>query len=644
MKEEQIAEDKLIITGARENNLRNVSVSIPQHQLVVITGLSGSGKSSLAFDTIYAEGQRRYMETFSAYARQFLGNLQYPDVDKISGLNPVISIEQKTVNKNPRSTVGTITEIYDFLRLLYARVADAYSYVSGEKMVKYSEKELITLIQNHYKEKNITLLAPVVKRRKGHYKELFENIRKQGFTKVRVDGEIKNLTLNMHVDRYKIHDIEIVVDTLVVRDSSEHRLVNSLKTTLKYGKGIILLLDNETEEIKNYSKFLMCPTSGISYPEPEPNTFSFNSPYGACEKCSGLGYITEMDIKKIIPDEDKSIKEGAIVPIGAYKNSPIFKQLEALGEKLDFSLSEPIKSLSEYALNVVLYGSDEPLYVRHDLAGLSPTRVNFDGVVSFMQEYDFDSAPASIRKWVHQFIDEKECPECGGARLKRESLFFKIGNNNIADLAKMDISELMQWVNEIPQYLSTRNQAIAYEILREIKMRLQFLNDVGIQYLSLNRPSRSLSGGEAQRIRLATQISSQLVNVLYILDEPSIGLHQRDNQKLIASLKDLRNHGNSVIVVEHDRDMMEAADFIIDIGPGAGEHGGDIVAVGKYDDILKTDTLTANYLTGKKEIKVPKERRKGLGKYISLVGTTGNNLKEVSVDFPLGEFICVTGV
>ena len=644
MKEERITEDELIIVGARENNLKNISISIPQHKLVVITGLSGSGKSSLAFDTIYAEGQRRYMETFSAYARHFIGDLQYPDVDKISGLNPVVSIEQKTVNKNPRSTVGTITEIYDFLRLLYARVSDAYSYISGEKMIKYSEKELIALIQKSYHEKSITLLAPVVKRRKGHYKELFEHIRKQGFTKVRIDGEIKNLLLNMHVDRYKIHDIEIVVDNLIVRNQSEQRLTNSLKTALKYGKGIVLLMDNESDEIKNYSKFLMCPTSGISYPEPEPNTFSFNSPYGACEKCSGLGYITEMDLKKIIPDDSKSIKEGGIVPLGSYKNSAIFKQLEALGEKYSFTLTDAIKSIPDNVLNIILYGTDEPLHIRHDIAGLSPTRVNFDGVVSFMQEYDFESAPASIRKWINQFIDEKECPECHGSRLKKESLFFKIGDENIADLTKMDISELAQWIKHCPDKLSERNSVVAYEILREVGLRLQFLEDVGIQYLSLNRPSRSLSGGEAQRIRLATQISSQLVNVLYILDEPSIGLHQRDNHRLIQSLKALRDHGNSIIVVEHDRDMMEAADFIIDIGPAAGEHGGEIMAYGKYNEILKSNSLTADYLSGRKEIKIPAQRRNGSGKQLSLIGASGNNLKNVDIDIPLGELICITGV
>lgn len=644
MKENQYAEDELIIVGARENNLKNISLSIPQHQLVVVTGLSGSGKSSLAFDTIYAEGQRRYMETFSAYARQFLGNIQYPNMDKISGLNPVVSIEQKTVNKNPRSTVGTVTEVYDFLRLLYARAADAYSYETGEKMIRYTEKELIDLLATLYNNKNITLLAPVVKRRKGHYKELFENIRKQGFSKVRVDGEIKNIILNMHVDRYKIHDIEIVIDTLNVRSDSRQRLLNSLKTALKQGKGIIMVQDNETSTVNNYSKFLMCPTSGISYPEPEPNTFSFNSPYGACEKCNGLGYITEMDIKKIIPDDEKSIRDGALVPIGIYKNTAIFKQLEALGERFHFTLDDPVKSLSDHIINTILYGLDEPIFIKHEISGLAPSRVNFDGIVNFMREFDYDSAPASIKKWIMQFIDETECPECHGARLKKESLYFKINDKNIADLARMDISELLKWMENCSDTMSERNKIVSHEIIREITSRLQFLCDVGIQYLSLNRPSRSLSGGEAQRIRLATQISSQLVNVLYILDEPSIGLHQRDNERLINSLKELRNQGNSVIVVEHDQDMMKAADYIVDLGPAAGEHGGEISAIGTYDEILKSQSLTADYLTGKRKIEVPEKRRKGTGEWISLIGATGNNLKNVIADFPLGTLICVTGV
>ena len=638
------SEDTLTIIGAKENNLKNVSLQIPQHKLVVITGLSGSGKSSLAFNTIYAEGQRRYMETFSAYARQFIGNMQRPDVEKISGLNPVISIEQKTVNKNPRSTVGTITEIYDFLRLMFSRVADAYSYVTGEKMVRYTESELINLLLQRYLNQSITLLAPVVKRRKGHYKELFENIRKQGFTKARVDGEICPILFNMKLDRYKIHDVEIVIDSLVVKDNSKQRLVNSLRLALKLGKGVLMILDNGTNEIKNYSKFLMCPTTGISYPEPEPNTFSFNSPYGACETCNGLGSISEIDINKLIPNKKLSIKDGGIEIIGKAKNNAMFRQLEALAEKYQFSLDEPIENLPEQVMNVILYGCSEPLKIKHEIAGLAPTTVNYEGIINFIQNLDPESMPASIKKWVNQFFDEHECPECHGTRLKKEALYFKIGGKNIAELSAMDISELSKWIDSVPKHLTERNQQIAAEIIKEIKYRLHFLKDVGIQYLSLNRSAKTLSGGEAQRIRLATQIGSQLVNVLYILDEPSIGLHQRDNHLLIGSLKKLRDTGNSVIVVEHDQDMMEAADYIVDVGPGAGERGGEISAIGSYEDILKTGSLTAQYLNGTKKITVPAERRKGSGKKIRLGGANGNNLKNVSVDFPLGTFICVTGV
>ena len=638
------SEDTLTIIGAKENNLKNVSLQIPQHKLVVITGLSGSGKSSLAFNTIYAEGQRRYMETFSAYARQFIGNMQRPDVEKISGLNPVISIEQKTVNKNPRSTVGTITEIYDFLRLMFSRVADAYSYITGEKMVRYTESELINLLLQRYLNQSVTLLAPVVKRRKGHYKELFENIRKQGFTKARVDGEICPIIFNMKLDRYKIHDVEIVIDSLVVKDNSKQRLVNSLRLALKLGKGVLMILDNGTNEIKNYSKLLMCPTTGISYPEPEPNTFSFNSPYGACETCNGLGSISEIDINKLIPNKKLSIKDGGIEIIGKAKNNAMFRQLEALAEKYQFSLDEPIENLPEQVINVILYGCSEPLKIKHEIAGLAPTTVNYEGIINFIQNLDPESMPASIKKWVNQFFDEHECPECHGTRLKKEALYFKIGGKSIAELSAMDISELSNWIDEVPKHLTERNQQIAAEIIKEIKYRLRFLKDVGIQYLSLNRSAKTLSGGEAQRIRLATQIGSQLVNVLYILDEPSIGLHQRDNHLLIGSLKKLRDTGNSVIVVEHDQDMMEAADYIVDVGPGAGERGGEISAIGSYEDILKTGSLTAQYLKGTKKITVPAERRKGSGKKIRLGGANGNNLKNVSVDFPLGTFICVTGV
>ena len=644
MEDNTYAEDSLIVTGARENNLKNVSVTIPQQQLVVVTGLSGSGKSSLAFDTIYAEGQRRYMETFSAYARQFIGHLEHPDVDKISGLNPVISIEQKTVNKNPRSTVGTITEVYDFLRLLYARVADAYSYNTGEKMVHYSEKELIDLILTQYDERHITLLAPIVKRRKGHYKELFENLRKQGFTRVRIDGSMRKLLLNMQVDRYKIHDIDLAIDTLNVTQYSTMRVTNSIHLAMKFGKGSIMVLDNDSGEVKNYSKFLMCPTTGISYPEPEPNSFSFNSPYGACEHCSGLGVVSDVDVEKIIPDPSKSIKNGGIAVIGEYKNTLLFRELDALAEKYHFKLSDPISELSEQNLNMVLYGSPEWLYVKREYEGLAPMKKSFEGVVNYIQTLNADNIPASMRKWINQFINMGTCPHCGGTRLKKEALYFRLDGKNIADLAHMDISELAEWIKELPKKLDPAKKRIASEIIREISFRLNFLCNVGIQYLSLDRSAASLSGGEAQRIRLATQISSQLVNVMYILDEPSIGLHQRDNHLLIQSLKDLRDLGNSVIVVEHDRDMMQAADYIVDIGPAAGERGGEVMASGSYEDILKADTLTADYLNGKKKIEVPAVRRSGNGNFLTLIGANGNNLKNVTVQFPLGTLICVTGV
>lgn len=639
-----MAEDKLTIIGARENNLKNISVKIPHHKLTVITGLSGSGKSSLAFDTIYAEGQRRYMETFSAYARQFIGNYEHPDVDKITGLNPVIAIEQKTTNKNPRSTVGTITEVYDFLRLLFARVADAYSYETGEKMIRYTESELIDKLLEIYDQKDITILAPAVKRRKGHYRELFEDIRKKGFSKVRIDGAIRPITLNMAVDRYRVHDIEIVIDNMIVRESSKARLVNSLRLALKHGKGTLLVLDNETEITKNFSKYLMCPTTGISYPEPEPNTFSFNSPYGACERCNGLGYVAEVDMAKLIPDGSKSIRKGGIAPIGTYKNSQIFRQIEALCEKYHFSIDDPVEELPDEVLNIILYGTEEPLKVKREFSGLAPATTHYEGIVNFIKNFDADSAPASIRKWIQSFMNEIPCPECNGNRLKKESLHFKIGGKNIAELARMDISDLIQWIDKCPSYLDEKQNRIAHEVLREIRFRLGFLEDVGIQYLSLNLPSRALSGGEAQRIRLATQISSRLVNVLYILDEPSIGLHQRDNRQLIEALKHLRDLGNSVIVVEHDRDMMRAADYIVDIGPAAGIHGGVIEAAGTYKEILKSKTLTAKYLNGKKKIEVPKKRREGNGLSLSITGASGNNLKNISVTFPLGLFICVTGV
>lgn len=638
------AEDSLIISGARENNLKNVSLTIPRHKLTVITGLSGSGKSSLAFDTIYAEGQRRYMETLSAYARQFIGHLEHPDVDKITGLNPVISIEQKTANKNPRSTVGTITEVYDFLRLLYARVADAYSYNTQEKMVRYSEKELIDLIMTRYEGCHIVILAPVVKRRKGHYRELFENIRKQGFTKVRIDGVIRQLMLNMQLDRYKIHDVELVIDHIEVSSFSQTRLNNSIHLALKYGKGTLMILDETKKEIRNYSKFLMCPTTGISYPEPEPNTFSFNSPYGACERCSGLGFVSEVDIHKLIPDESKSIREGGILAIGEYRNTRLFRELDAVAEKYHFSLSDPIQSLSEQNLNIILYGSPEWIYVKHEFDGFAPVKKSFGGIVNFLRNLDMDNIPVSLKKWINQFVNLVACPECHGTRLKRESLHFRICGNNIAELAHLDLSELAVRLEHLPEQLDDTKREIAKEILREISFRLHFLCDVGLEYLSLDRPAASLSGGEAQRIRLATQIGSQLVNVMYILDEPSIGLHQRDNRRLIRSLKTLCELGNSVIVVEHDRDMMQAADYIVDVGPAAGERGGKIVATGTYTDILKARSFTADYLTGRKKIDIPPTRRHGNGQYLTLVGAGGNNLKNITVRFPLGTLTCITGV
>lgn len=645
MKDNEFAEDALVISGARENNLKNVSITIPQQKLVVVTGLSGSGKSSLAFDTIYAEGQRRYMETFSSYARQFIGHIEHPDVDKISGLNPVISIEQKTVNKNPRSTVGTITEVYDFLRLLYARVADAFSYNTQEKMVHYSEPELVNLILSRYEERSVTLLAPVIKRRKGHYRELFENLRKQGFTRVRIDGVIRKLLLNMQVDRYKTHDIELVVDSLKVTQFSKTRVSNSIHLAMKYGKGAAMVLDNDTGEVKNFSRFLMCPTTGISYPEPEPNTFSFNSPYGACEYCGGLGTISEIDLGKIIPDPSKSIKQGGIVIIGEYKNTPLFRTLDALAEKFGFSLSDPISELTEQNLNRILYGSPEILYVKREAAGLSPIKKTFDGVINFIHTLNNgDNMPASMRKWINRFVNMIPCPHCHGTRLKKESLHFRLDGKNIAELAHMDISELATWIKQLPKHLDENRKLVAGEILREITSRLGFLCNVGISYLSLDRSTASLSGGEAQRIRLATQISSQLVNVMYILDEPSIGLHQRDNHLLIQSLKELRDLGNSIIVVEHDRDMMEAADFIVDVGPKAGELGGEIVASGSYPDILKAHSLTAEYLNGIRRIAVPESRRKGNGLHLTVSGACGNNLKHVTARLPLGTLTCITGV
>ena len=633
------------VYGARAHNLKNINVKIPREKLVVITGLSGSGKSSLAFDTIYAEGQRRYIETFSAYARQFLGGLERPDVDKIDGLSPVISIEQKTTNKSPRSTVGTITEIYDFLRLLFSRAADAYSYNTGEKMVSYSDEQIKNLILNDFKDKRIAVLAPVVKSRKGHYRELFEQISKQGFVKVRVDSEIREIEKGMRLDRYKTHDIEVVIDRLIVNSSSEKRLVETIKTALYTGNNILMVIDVDDEKPRYFSKELMCPVSGIAYPSPEPNTFSFNSPKGACYKCNGLGITNEINFNKVIPDDSISIKSGGIIPLGEEKNSWIFKQLHLIADRYHFKLSDAIKSIPEEALTIILNGGNEKFSIASKTMGVTRKyEIDFEGITSFIENQYKSSESRSIKRWAKGFMDEVTCSSCEGKRLKKESLHFKINNKNISDLAKLDINELAEWFHNLDAKLSERQLTIASEILKEIKTRIQFLLDVGLDYLTIDRTSKSLSGGEAQRIRLATQIGSQLVGVLYILDEPSIGLHQRDNQKLIDSLVKLRDIGNSVLVVEHDKDMIEHADFVFDIGPGAGVHGGKIVSEGTYQEIKEHSTLTADYLGGRRQIEVPKNRRKGNGKSIKISGASGNNLKNVTAEFPLGKMICVTGV
>lgn len=638
-------EENLEVFGARVHNLKNIDLTIPRHKLVVFTGLSGSGKSSLAFDTIYAEGQRRYMETFSAYARQFIGNLERPDVDKINGLSPVISIEQKSTNRNPRSTVGTITEIYDFMRLLFARAADAFSHVTGEQMVRYSENQIVELIISNYTGKNILILAPVVKGRKGHYRELFEQIRKQGFLNVRIDGEVREISHGLQLDRYKIHDIEILIDQVLVKPSSKSRLVSSVNLAMRHGKDVLMILDESTQTTRHFSRLLMCPTSGLSYSEPEPNSFSFNSPYGACPNCNGLGTISEIDINKIIPDRSKSIKKGGIIPIGEYKNSWIFKQLEAIGEKYGFDLNTPIDEIPENAIHVILNGSEEVFRVKNEYLGVSSSyALNFEGIVNFINAQHADAAPASIMKWASSFMNKMTCPECNGARLKKESLYFRIGGKNISELANTDLVNLSVWFENLPSQLDVRKRTISYEIIREIRNRIQFLLDVGIGYLTLNRTARSLSGGESQRIRLATQIGSQLVGVLYILDEPSIGLHQHDNLRLIHALKSLRDAGNSVIVVEHDQETIMAADHVIDIGPGAGIHGGRIVAQGTPAEIMQNDHLTGLYLSGKRKINIPSERRPGNGKLLTLTGASGNNLKHVDLKLPLGQLICVTGL
>lgn len=646
MKEKIMHETEYInVYGARVHNLKNIDAEIPRDSLTVITGLSGSGKSSLAFDTIFAEGQRRYIETFSAYARNFLGNLERPDVDKITGLSPVISIEQKTTNKNPRSTVGTTTEIYDYLRLLYARAGIAYSYLSGEKMVKYTEEQIIELILNDYKGKKIFLLAPLVRSRKGHYKELFEQVRKKGYLYVRVDGDVREITHGMKVDRYKNHDIEVVIDKLVVADKDDKRLKQSVATAMRQGDGLLMILDAQTESIRHYSKRLMCPVTGLSYREPAPHNFSFNSPQGACPKCKGLGIVNQIDIDKVIPDREFSIHEGAIAPLGKYKNTMIFWQIAALLEKYDAGLKTPVKELPEDALEEILHGSDERIKIKNSMIGTSSDYfVTYEGIVKYIQMLQEKDASATAQKWAEQFAKTAVCPECKGARLNKEALHFRIHDKNINELANMDINELYDWLMNVDAFLSDKQKKIAAEILKEIRTRLKFLLDVGLDYLALNRSSVSLSGGESQRIRLATQIGSQLVNVLYILDEPSIGLHQRDNLRLIHSLKELRDMGNSVIVVEHDKDMMLAADYIIDMGPKAGRLGGEVVFAGVPQEMLKTDTMTSQYLNGKMKIEVPTKRRKGNGLAIRLKGAKGNNLKNVDVEFPLGRLICVTGV
>ena len=640
-------DNNIEVLGARVHNLKNIDVRIPREKLVVITGLSGSGKSSLAFDTIYAEGQRRYVETFSAYARQFLGGLERPDVDKIDGLSPVIAIEQKTTSKSPRSTVGTITEIYDFLRLLFARAADAYSYNTGEKMVSYDDEQIKELITQDFAGKRINILAPVIRARKGHYAELFQQIAKQGFLKVRINGYIKDITPGMKLDRYKTHDIEIVIDRMVIENTpdNEKRLTESIKTAMYHGENVLMILDQDTDAIRFFSRNLMCPTTGISYQNPEPNLFSFNSPKGACDHCKGLGTVNEINIKKIIPNPKLSINKGGFAPLGEYKSSWMFKQLEIIAEKYGFKLTDPISTISEEAMEMILNGGKEKFSVESKVLGVTKEyKIEFEGISHFIKNQHDESGSTTIKRWAKEFMDEVNCPVCEGSRLKKEALFFKINEKNITELCDMDISDVTAWFLDLNTHLSDKQKTIATEVIKEIKDRLAFLMNVGLDYLALNRSSKSLSGGEAQRIRLATQIGSQLVGVLYILDEPSIGLHQRDNDKLIHSLEQLRDIGNSVIVVEHDKDMILRADYVIDIGPKAGKHGGEIISKGTPAEILKDHTLTASYLNGEMEIEVPKKRREGNGNFLKLTGATGNNLKNVSIELPLGKMICVTGV
>ena len=637
-------DSKINIYGARVHNLKNIDVEIPRHSLTVLTGLSGSGKSSLAFDTIFAEGQRRYIETFSAYARNFLGGMERPDVDKITGLSPVISIEQKTTNKNPRSTVGTTTEIYDYMRLLFARAGKAYSYETGEPMVKYTEEKVINMIENDYAGRKSLMLAPLVHGRKGHYRELFESMRKKGYLHIRVDGEVQEIKQGMKVDRYKTHDIEVVIDRIVVKGADE-RLKKTIQTAMKQGEGLIMIMDYDTGEVKHFSKRLMCPTTGISYSDPAPNTFSFNSPQGACPRCKGLGYINEIDMAKVIPDTKKNIHEGGIVPLGKYKNQMIFWQIDAILHKYECDLKTPIADIPDECMNEILYGSLDSVRIDKELVHTSSDYfVDYDGVIKYLRSVMENDDTSAGAKWADQFLAECQCPECHGQRLNREALSYKVWDKNIAELANMDLGELREWLNTCEPHLDHQQQQIAAEILKEIRTRLDFLLEVGLDYLALNRQSASLSGGESQRIRLATQIGSQLVNVLYILDEPSIGLHQRDNERLIKSLKELRDLGNTVIVVEHDEDMMRQSDYIVDIGPRAGRKGGEVVFQGTIDQMLKTDTITAQYLNGTMRIPMPEKRRKGNGHELVLKGCTGNNLKEVTATFPLGKLIVVTGV
>ena len=638
-------DEKINVWGARVHNLKNIDVEIPRNSLTVITGLSGSGKSSLAFDTIFAEGQRRYIETFSAYARNFLGGMERPDVDKITGLSPVISIEQKTTNKNPRSTVGTTTEIYDFLRLLFARAGKAYSYSTGEEMVKYTEEQVVEMIVHDYRGKRIFILAPIVKSRKGHYRELFESMRKKGYLNARVDGVVTEITTGMKVDRYKNHDIEIVIDKLPVNEKDSERLRKSVATAMKAGDGLIMILEKDTDTVKYFSKRLMCPTTGIAYSDPAPNLFSFNSPQGACQRCKGLGFINQIDMRKVIPDTKTSIHEGAIIPLGKYKNQMIFWQIDAILKNYGLSLKTPVCDIPEDAMNEILYGTLGNVRIDKDIIHASSDYfVAFDGVVKYLKNMIENDESAAIQKWADQFMAITECPECQGRRLNREALSYRFWNKDICQLSNMDISELREWLEEAEKHVDSKQQQIAHEIIKEMKPRLDFLLEVGLDYLSLNRQSASLSGGESQRIRLATQIGSQLVNVLYILDEPSIGLHQRDNERLIRSLKELRDIGNTVIVVEHDKDMMLAADYVIDIGPKAGRKGGEVVFQGTPKELIKQPTITGEYLNGTRNITIPENRRKGNGKKITIKGASGNNLKKVDIDFPLGTLIVVTGV